>query len=124
MYVQDSGILPGFGYESHSKLTGFISLTEHFPRAWEVHCIAVMATERNKGVGKKLLDHAESWLAANGVQFLQIKTIADSSSDPYYAETRKFYINRGYEPIEIFSDLWSPSNPALQLVKYLGSQNI
>lgn len=123
MFVRDSKLVPGFGFESNSKLTGFISLKEHFPHAWEVHCIAVMATDRNKGIGTKLLDRAESWLASKGVQFLQIKTIADTSSDPYYAETREFYIRKGYEPIEVFSDLWAPTNPALQLVKYLGPPN-
>lgn len=120
MFVRDSKLVPSFGFESDSQLSGFISLTKHFARAWEVHCIAVDATNRNKGIGTKLLNHAEAWLASQGVKFLQIKTIADTSEDPYYAETREFYVRNGYEPIEVFPDLWAPTNPALQLVKYLG----
>src|SRR5690554_6212590 len=120
VYVRDSALLPGFAVESDGRLSGFISLKEHYPRAWEVHCIAVLASERSKGIGTKLLDQAEAWLASKGVRFLQIKTVAETSTDPYYTETRKFYIARGYEPVEIFPDLWAPTNPALQLVKYLG----
>lgn len=36
-----------------------------------------------------------------------------------YAETRAFYRARGYTPLEVFPTLWSPRNPALQLVKVL-----
>jgi len=123
MYVRDSSQLPSFGFESGKQLGGFISLKEHFPRAWEVHCIAVSARERNRGIGTKLLEHAESWLVSQGVRFLQIKTIADTSPDPYYAETREFYLRKGYEPIEVFPELWAPTNPALQLVKHLEPTN-
>lgn len=123
MYVRDSTLVPSFGFESNSALSGFISLKEHFPGAWEVHCIAVLATDRNGGVGSELLNHAELWLASKGVRFLQIKTIADTSADPFYAETREFYLKRGYEPIEVFSELWGPTNPALQLVKVLNLPN-
>ncbi len=122
MYVRDSKLMPGFAYESDSKLLGFISLLEHFPNAWEVHCIAVRSDDRSKGIGSKLLDHAESWLASEGVKFLQIKTIADTSPDINYAATRDFYLKRGYEAIEVFPSLWSPTNPALQLVKRLGEE--
>jgi len=119
MYVRDSKTLPGFGVKSGSKLAGFISLMQHFPKAWEVHCIAVLANERNRGLGTVLLDQAESWLAEQGAKYLQIKTIADTSSDPHYAETREFYLKRGYEAMEVFPTLWGPTNPALQLVKVL-----
>lgn len=121
MYVRDSKTLPGFGVETGSKLSGFISLMQHFTKAWEVHCIAVAANERNRGLGTVLLDQAESWLVQQGARYLQIKTIADTSSDPNYAETRKFYLSRGYEPIEVFPTLWGPTNPALQLVKVLSN---
>ena len=120
MYELDSSRYPGFGCEVDGALSGFISLKEHFPRAWEVHCIAVLATERDTGVGSRLLAHAEDWLVSHGARFLQIKTIADTSADPYYAETREFYIRKGYEPVEVFPELRGASNPALQLVKRLG----
>jgi GNAT superfamily N-acetyltransferase len=119
MYVRDSTMLPTFATERDGQVIGFITLQEHFPVSWEVHCIAIAAEARNQGLGSLLLAHAESWLHSRGVRFLQIKTIAESSPSPEYAESRKFYAARGYLPLEVFPTLWHPRNPALQLVKSL-----
>lgn len=121
MYARDSGQLPTFAVEQEARIIGFLSLQEHFPVSWEVHCIAIAAEARNKGLGTLLLAHAERWLVERGVRFLQIKTIAETSPCPEYAETRKFYAARGYLPLEVFPTLWHPKNPALQLVKSLNA---
>ena len=118
-YVRDTGLMPTFGVEGSDGLVGFITLLEHFPESWEVHCIAVSAGARGTGVGTMLLDHAERWLAQRGAKFLQIKTIAQEKGDPYYDESRAFYVRRGYSPVEVFPTIWHPSNPALQLIKAL-----
>ena len=119
MYAQDSAKLPTFAAEKNHEIIGFISLLKHFPQSWEVHCIAVSAQARGTGVGTVLLSHAEQWLTAQKVKFLQIKTIAETKADANYAESRAFYQARGYAPMEVFPSIWSPSNPALQLVKSL-----
>ena len=119
MYVRDSARLPTFAVEREERVIGFITLQEHFPVSWEVHCIAIAAEARNQGLGTLLLTHAESWLRSRGARLLQIKTIAESSPSPEYAESRKFYAARGYLPLEVFPTLWHPRNPALQLVKSL-----
>jgi GNAT superfamily N-acetyltransferase len=121
MYVRDSAALPTFAVEQDERVIGFITLQEHFPVSWEVHCIAIAAEARNRGLGTLLLTQAESWLRSRGAQFLQIKTIAESSPSPEYAESRKFYAARGYLPLEVFPTLWHPRNPALQLVKSLNA---
>lgn len=69
--------------------------------------------------GTQLLTHAEHWLKARGVRVLQIKTVSASSPSTHYAQTRQFYASRGYFPVEEFPLLWSPRNPALQLIKVL-----
>jgi GNAT superfamily N-acetyltransferase len=119
MYVEDTLKLPTFALEQEGRLVAFLTLREHFPKAWEVHCMAVEAPYRGKGHGSALLDHSERWLAARGVQFLQVKTVAATSDDLEYAETRKFYEARGFTELEVFPELWDPSNPALQLIKVL-----
>ena len=121
MYAEDSGKLPTFAVEQDARVLGFLSLQEHFPVSWEVHCIAIAAEARNSGHGTLLLAHAERWLMARGVRFLQIKTVAATSPSLGYAESREFYAARGYLPIEVFPTLWSPRNPALQLIKSLGA---
>jgi len=119
MYVQDTTKMPTFAVEEEQRLIAFLTLREHFPQAWEVHCIAVSADARGKGYGSKLLAHSEAWLVARGVEFLQVKTVAATSRSREYAETRKFYEARGFVALEIFPELWDSWNPALQCIKRL-----
>jgi len=119
MYARDSSRMPTFAVELEARLAGFVSLRQHFEQSWEVHCIAIAAQARGRGLGTRLLRHAENWLKAQGVRFLQVKTIAATKADEHYAETRAFYLARGYTPLEVFPALWTPGNPALQLVKVL-----
>jgi len=119
MYVADSALKPTFATEADGQLTGFLTLTRHFPQAWEIHCIAVAAAHRNAGVGSALMAHAERFVKSQGARFLQVKTVAGTSSSPEYAETREFYAARGFTPLEVFPQLWDPHNPALQLIKLL-----
>ena len=119
MYADDSARLPTFAAIEGMEVKGFISLLQHFPRAWEVHCIAVRADARNKGYGRALNAHAERWLSAQGVTLLQVKTVAATSPSKEYAQTRAFYNHLGYQPLQVFPELWSPRNPCLQLVKFL-----
>jgi GNAT superfamily N-acetyltransferase len=102
-------------------VVAFITLHEHFPSTWEVHCIAVEAQYRNQGVGRMLQAAAESWLIEKGVRLLQVKTLAPSFASAEYAETREFYRTAGYIPVEVFPELWEVGLPVLQLVKVLES---
>jgi GNAT superfamily N-acetyltransferase len=120
-YVADSERLPTFGHEHEGRLISFLSLTQHFPQAWEVHCMAVHASWRGQGLGSALLTEVERWLAEQGVRFLQVKTVAHASKSAEYAETRQFYLAKGFTPLEVFPELWDPHNPALQLVKTLNA---
>jgi len=120
MYVADTTTLPSFALEEpDGELSAFLSLTPHFPHAWELHCMAVRASRRQRGLGTAILAQAEAWLLAQGVRYLQVKTVADTSPSVEYAQTRAFYQARGFEPLEVFPTLWDAHNPALQLVKVL-----
>jgi GNAT superfamily N-acetyltransferase len=121
MYARDSAVMPTFALVEDSAVVGFLTLQEHFPDAWEVHCVAIRADARGQGLGSRLLAHAEAWLVARGVRYLQVKTVAATSPSPSYAQTREFYARRGFTPIEIFPTLWDPHNPALQCIKVLNA---
>ena len=101
---------------------GFVTVREHFPQSWEVHCIGVLAERRGQGIGMKLHAHVERWLEVQGVRFLQVKTLADMHPSKEYAETRAFYAGLGYTPQEVFPTLWGPRLPVLQLVKHLAQR--
>jgi GNAT superfamily N-acetyltransferase len=120
MYARDSALLPGFAMAHGARLTGFISLQRHFDASWEVHCIAVHADARGHGHGRALLAHAERWLVDQGANWLQVKTIAASRPHAGYAQTRAFYERLGFDSLEVFAELWSPTNPCLQMIKRLG----
>ena len=118
MYARDSGTKPTFALVEQS-VVGFITLQEHFTSAWEVHCVAIRAEARGQGHGSRLLSHAEAWLIAKGVRYLQVKTVAASSASLAYARTREFYARRGFDPLQVFPTLWDAHNPALQCIKVL-----
>jgi len=119
-YVSDTAAMPTFAIPSGERLEAFVTLREHFPRAWEVHCMAVRADVRRKGHGRALMTHAENWLVQRGVDVLQVKTVAQKKTPSAYDETRPFYFAMGFTPLEIFPELWAPQNPCLQLVKFIG----
>jgi GNAT superfamily N-acetyltransferase len=119
MYVADTARLPTFALSEEGAVVAFLTLQQHFPESWEIHCVAVHAQARNRGHGTALLEHAEQWVARQGAKYLQVKTVAHTSGSVAYAETREFYLARGFTPLEVFPKLWDPRNPALQLVKML-----
>lgn len=119
MYARDSAVMPTFALTEAGGIVGFLTLREHFPSAWEIHCLAIRAEARGQGLGSRLLSHAEGWLGAHGVRFLQVKTVAATNPSRAYAQTREFYARRGFTPIEVFPTLWDSHNPALQCIKVL-----
>src|SRR5262249_17156064 len=90
-YVRDTERFPTFIARAHNQTVSFLTVREHFPQSWEIHCFAVQAQSRRQGIGRALHRHVENWLAARGVRFLQVKTVAASNTSPEYAETRAFY---------------------------------
>jgi GNAT superfamily N-acetyltransferase len=96
---------------------GLLTLVRHSRFAAEVYVMAVLPDLHRHGIGRALLEHAEAMLAADGVEFLQVKTLAPSKPDLGYEKTRAFYLAYGFRPLEEFADLWDAENPALQMIK-------
>ena len=118
-YVRDADRFPTFHAIEDGRSVAFVTVRQHFPQSWEVHCIAVLAQRRGQGIGRRLHAHVERWLEARGVRTLQVKTLADTHPSTEYAQTRAFYARLGYLPHEVFPTLWGPRLPVLQLVKVL-----
>lgn len=117
-YAAAAGTRPTFFVYVDERPAGFLTLTEHFPEAAEIHCIAVHATQRGRGFGRALVAHVESLLRTRGVQFLQVKTMGPSKPNEAYRQTTAFYRAVGFVPVEELKDFWD-GLPCLILVKRL-----
>jgi len=100
---------------------GLLTLVRHTEYAAEIDLIAVAPDHHREGIGRSMLDYAERLLARDGVEYLQVKTLADTVEYEPYERTRAFYRACGFRPLQVFPQLWDPENPALQLVKRLQS---
>jgi GNAT superfamily N-acetyltransferase len=96
---------------------GVLTLVVHSPYAAEIYVMGVRPELHRHGIGKAMLDEAEIWLGEHGIEYLQVKTLSPRHPDPGYLRTRAFYLASGFRPLQEFPDLWSPDQPALQLIK-------
>jgi ribosomal protein S18 acetylase RimI-like enzyme len=99
---------------------GVLLARRHFQQSAEIHLMAVDPDLHRRGVGRALVAALEADLISDGCQFLQVKTLGPSDSDPGYALTRRFYTSLGFRPLEERADIWGPQNPCLIMVKALG----
>jgi ribosomal protein S18 acetylase RimI-like enzyme len=97
---------------------GALLALRHFPRSAEIYLMAVDPVVHRQGAGRALVTALESDLIADGVEFLQVKTLGPAHPDPGYARTRQFYASVGFQPLEEITGLW-PDNPCLIMIKTL-----
>lgn len=110
-------------FETHvvrrdGELVGFYTLKPHGEHTSEIHVMALLAPHHRRGLGRRMVEHAEALLRERGVEYLQVKTLGPSRPDEGYERTRRFYEARGFAPLEEIHGLWE-GNPCLVLVKRL-----
>ena len=108
---------------SDGREVGLLTLVRHTAFAAEIDVMAINPAYHRRGVGRAIVERAERLLAQDGVEYLQVKTLADTVEYEPYASTRAFYAACGFRPLQVFPDLWDPENPALQFVKRLQSSH-
>jgi len=96
---------------------GILTLRVHTPYAAEIVVMGVLPGQHRGGIGRAMLNAAESWLAERDITYLQVKTLSPRSADEGYAATRAFYFGCGFRPLEEMPDLWGRDSPALQMIK-------
>jgi coenzyme F420-0:L-glutamate ligase/coenzyme F420-1:gamma-L-glutamate ligase len=113
-YIEKAATLPTFAVEPDA---GFLSVKQHTPAAAEVYVMGVRRAHHRQGIGRALVEAAESWCRARGIRFLQVKTLGPSRPDEGYDATRRFYEAVGFVALEELHGLWDAENPTLILVK-------
>jgi GNAT superfamily N-acetyltransferase len=113
-------LIASLGHED----VGLLTIVRHSPYSAEVYVMAVLPEFHRRGIGRALLSHAEAMLAVDGVEFLQVKTLAASRPDEGYERTRAFYFACGFRPLEEFQELWDAENPALQMIKVVPKKGV
>jgi coenzyme F420-0:L-glutamate ligase/coenzyme F420-1:gamma-L-glutamate ligase len=116
-YVEEAAALPTFAVLPDRA---FVCVKRHTPRAAELYVLGVRRELHRRGIGRALVAAAEAWCRAEGVRFLQVKTLGPSREDAAYAATRRFYEAVGFVALEELTGLWEEGNPALLLVKEVG----
>jgi ribosomal protein S18 acetylase RimI-like enzyme len=114
-YIRDVAELPTFAVGRDA----FLSLKLHSAAAAEIYVMGVRPETQGRGAGTALVQAAEEFLRARGVEFLQVKTLGPSHPSTHYARTRRFYESRGFRPLEELAGVWDESNPCLIMVKHL-----
>jgi N-acetylglutamate synthase-like GNAT family acetyltransferase len=116
-YVKDVRSMETWvAYEGETTI-GFASINQHFPKSAEIHVMGILNEYHRRGIGHQLIESIEKDLRSLGVRFLTVKTLSESRANEEYSQTRNFYLNVGFTPLEEFKTLWGAENPCLLLVK-------
>lgn len=106
-----------FVYEEEGKIfgyhcTGKRALTDG---TFDLFWIVVDSKVQNKGIGKKLLDHAESFVKENNGRWI----LAETSSKDNYDATRNFYFRNNYSIVAEIKDFYKVNDNLIVFGKYI-----
>jgi ribosomal protein S18 acetylase RimI-like enzyme len=116
-FLIDIESLPTLIAWQEDRPVGFLTLKEHNSYSAEVHVMGVLIECHHQGIGTRLIAAAETYLHRRGIEYLQVKTLGPSHSDPYYARTRAFYAKVGFRPLQELVQIWDAENPCLIMIK-------
>jgi len=103
-----------------SKIVGFMSygptpLTEG---TYDLYWMAVSREEQGRGYGKELVRWLEKKVKDAAGRMILIET----SSQPKYESTRRFYLGLDYQEVSRIPDFYKPGDDRITYVKYFGSK--
>ncbi len=106
-----------FIYEDDGRILGYHctgkrALTDG---TFDLFWIVVDSRVQNKGIGKKLLDHAESFVKENNGRWI----LAETSSKDNYDATRNFYFRNNYSIVAEIKDFYKVNDHLIVFGKYI-----
>jgi GNAT superfamily N-acetyltransferase len=106
-----------FVYEEGEKVLGY-HCTGKRPltdAVYDLYWIVADPDSKTKGVGKSLLDHAESFVSGNNGRWF----LAETSSKESYSRTRNFYLRNHFSIVAQINDFYSVGDHLIIFGKYL-----
>ena len=82
---------------------------------YDLYWIAVNPSTQKKGIGKELLSHAESLIGKTAGRLI----VAETSSQPKYENTRKFYLSAQYKELARIKDYYKIGDDLVVYGKYV-----
>lgn len=106
-----------FIYEFNKSVVGYHCIGKRYMTlgTYDLYWIVVSSRFHGKGIGKKLLKHAEDFIREQNGYLV----IAETSSQPSYEATRKFYHNNDYEVLADIKDFYKVGDNLVIFGKYL-----
>ena len=106
-----------FIYEFDGKVVGYHCVGKRYMTqgTFDLYWIVVDASMHGKGIGNKLLAHAENFIKEQNGYLV----IAETSSQPNYEATRKFYHNNNYEVLADIKNFYKVNDNLIIFGKYL-----
>jgi ribosomal protein S18 acetylase RimI-like enzyme len=104
-YVDESGILQGYYCVGPTPMT---------KSTYDLYWIAVHPRMHRKKIGRDLLEHCEQQVQGMGGTLLVIET----SSQPKYEPTRKFYLRHQYAEAAHIKDYYAPGDDLVIYTKH------
>ncbi|MFC1706488.1 GNAT family N-acetyltransferase [Planctomycetota bacterium] len=117
-YRRDIEAMETYVAEVNGDLAGFLTLNRHNKHTAEIQVMAVRPESHGLGIGRALVEHAETLLRSRAVEYLEVKTLGPSRPNAHYEKTRGFYLAMGFLPLEE-NKLWGERNPCLIMIKHL-----
>jgi len=98
---------------------GFASVRRNNDYTAEIYVMGIKARRHGQGLGTRMVERISAGLRAEGLEYLEVKTLDASRESEEYRRTRLFYESVGFRPFETMKELWGEANPCLIMVRKL-----
>ena len=85
--------------------------------SWHLYWLCVDTERQHGGIGRALAAHAEAFAGSKGAERLVLET----SGQPSYESTRRFYEQRGYRQVGRIPDFYKANDDCILYCKELGA---
>lgn len=96
---------------------GFLLLTMNNNMTAEIWVMGVLPEFHGHGIGKALLERAETESRKRGRRYIMARTIGPSQNDPNYLKTFNFYLHNGYSMLVEYDFVWKGDYCAFMVKK-------